>query len=243
MNAITTIMAAQASMQHHIIRQVGGAKSMAFADMEPFDGRLEDFRWIAVRSLPGKEFAARRVLRTMGFAAVVPKRISEVRASRYAKTTRPVAFPIIAGYVLVGVPRNQSALQWHHAHRAGLVRGVVGALIGGEMAPHYIRISPLRLLLDQYGDGSAGYELAPATEPGQYVSVVATADAAVVESPALVLDAEDIGAKFRVTEGAFVGHCVTLEDIEGDSAKVLLPALFGLTSMPATIAINRLERA
>lgn len=233
MNAITTIMAAQASMQHHIIRQVEGAKSMAFADMEPFDGRFEDYRWMAVQTLPSREFAAWRAMRHLRFAALVPKVQKMRRYSRHTDKRIAVDFPLMPGYVLVGVPAGR---HWVEVHRCSLIRSVVGRMDNGQKMPLPLLINPLRKLINEYGDGSHALVMAPANEPGAYFSVV---DSSSVDGDVIGLD--DVGKPLKIRAGWAAGSIVDLAGIEGEVATVLMPLLGHVTEV--RMPIDNLSKA
>lgn len=180
---------------------------MAMSEMEPFDGRFEDFRWIAAQTLPAKEFAAHRLLTGKGFAALVPKVERNVRYSRHSKATKPVHFALMPGYVIVGLPCGRN---WMEVYRAGLVRGVVGRMMDGLWSPFPILVKPLRALVERHGDGSDAQVMGPAREPGELFSVTAA----------------DIGGTVELVAGPMAGHKVELHEIDGDVARILLP-LFG----------------
>jgi len=195
---------------------------MAISDCEPFGGDFEAYRWVAAQVLPAKEFAAARLLRMMGFAALVPKVTRQVRYSRHAKRTRPVDYPLIAGYVLAGVP---SGHDWMEVGRAGLVRGIVGRMIGDTRVPLFLVTKELRRVVEEFGDGSNATIRAPATEPGEMFSVIS-------------VTSEHVGREVLVEKGPFAGRMVELSEIDGKTARVLLP-LFGGVSTPIPLDFLR----
>jgi len=183
-------------------------------DAKPFRGDVSAFCWIVVRVDSGKERAARYLLGRAGFAAIVPLKGVMVRKSRIAKEKVLAAFPLIGGYVFVGLPAGR---RWDEVGRIGLVRSVVGFDVDGERRPGLVQVRPFKKLLAAYGDGSEPW-LQRAGEPKRPV---------------------EVGKRARVIDGPFAGQSVMVDTISGESARVLMP-LFGATDLPATLTLDKL---
>jgi len=90
-----------------------------------------DLDWYAVLVSPQKEFAFQEIMARTGIITYCPTDVRWRRVSRYVKEKERISFPLVPGYVFVGIA--PSGGPWHQIFRTNLVRGVIG--LDGEPFP------------------------------------------------------------------------------------------------------------
>lgn len=158
---------------------------------------LSALNWFAIMVRAGEEFAVEAILDRRGLVAVVPKIRQWRRVNRYVKRKHEVSFPLIARYVLVGF---DGPPQWNRVFDLSMVHAVVGV---GEV-PWRMNGRVVARFLAECGE---------VTVPGAQRHMRTHHEFAE-------------GDAVEIVGGAFDGQVVTVDLIEGDAARVLLP-LFG----------------
>jgi transcription antitermination factor NusG len=93
--------------------------------------------WFALRVTPAAERLVADRLGALGIPTAVPLRIEMRRRSRVAKIKEAVTFPVLAGYIFVGLP---SAGLWRRVLGLRYVAGVLGV----DGVPSRVEVSGLR---------------------------------------------------------------------------------------------------
>ena len=196
---------------------------------------ISDHFWYALRTTANCEFKAAAALQERGIATAVPYEMRKRRKSRHGKATLRFPHAHITSYVFAGflvrVPPWRALLEdWK---LAPLIRGPVSVTSDGM--PTLVRPTAIFGLQVRYGTGI--YELPPK-------SVIEE-----IEDQQL-----EVGMEVRVGRwkrfgrgqeefdtGGFAGKIVTISQIEGDMAKVILP-MFGV-EREARVPVQHLQAA
>lgn len=197
---------------------------------------ISDHYWYALRTTANCEFKVAAALQARGIATAVPYEMRKRRKSRHGKATIRFPHADITSYVFAGfqvpVPPWRALLEdWE---LAPLVRGPVS--ITSDGMPTLVRPNAIFGLQVRYGTGI--YELPPKSRGGtrddeHHLNV---GDEVLVGQWEKSWQGDD-----EFDPGAFAGRIVTIAEIHGESAKVLLP-MFG-ADLLATVPLERLAAA
>lgn len=169
--------------------------------------------WFLVRVPSGKEIAAERILDDDGQIAFVPCERKFARANRTVKRRQELRFPLIPGYILVGLPRGEArpdlGIDGHDWGRLFRFK-IVGQVVGHEGRPVRVPFGQIVPLLRRQYD----FKTASTIEEG---------------------------GRAQILEGPFEGHVSEIRAIKGGMATMILN-LFGC-DREVEVALTQLGRA
>lgn len=186
--------------------------------------------WFALRTPVNREFKAVAALQARGYATAVPYEMRRRRRNRHSRAVIRLPHADITRYVLTGFPTPVPPWRalFNDPELEPLLDGVVSVTSNG--LPSLIRPKAIYAMQARYGD--AIFE-APPRRVQDFE----------IEPDLQIGDVARIGRWERsgFTEGGFAGKVVTIQDIQGDIAKVLLP-MFG-TEKLVPVPLERLAAA
>lgn len=204
----------------------------------------DEAHWYAIDVMRQKEYAAGLVFQRMGCATFIPTETRYRKRNRYTKSKVEVAFAALPGVIFVGFPTYPD---WYRVKTMHLVTGVLSL----NDQPHRLDTSSKEWVgyrstqLDGYLVVERTKKLSRGEEVGWSQKAIHVQGRGILRAPKSQKHMKTkkefrVGDLAMVSDGPFRFSTVTVKQITGSRAKVLLP-LFG--GAETTIALLDLEAA
>lgn len=161
------------------------------------DRRLAVRQWFIMRTVPREEMRATIILERQGLAVLYPRHAVFRRKNRYSKTKLGVLRPLLVRYLFVGFDGDPN---WLRALQCSSVTGFVG-----------LNGSPKQVGFERVAAFMRGHRCLDAPNHHRHM---------------ITHEEFDVGDTVEVLSGAFAGHHVRVESLDGRNARALL-TLFG----------------